>query len=100
MNFSVTPAASTPPEMDRTPAGTSRVTRWDGPKAWVGVNTIELPVTLHVPATAGVSCGLGELAAMGAEKVTTISAAPSTPVACLAGVIERTCSGPLGKWAA
>ena len=59
------------------------------------MNTIELPSTLHVPGTLGVSTGRGEAAASGALKLTTIGPAPSTPLAWLTGLIDIMCSGPL-----
>ena len=63
------------------------------------MKTIESPATPQLPETAGFSTGAGEFGATGAENVTVIGRAPSTPVVLLAGLIVVTCIGPVAAGA-
>ena len=67
---------------------------WNQPTA--GVNTAESPSTCQWPAIEGDSCGIGVLAASGAENCTRIGAAPLTPLAPEPGVTDSTSSGTAG----
>jgi len=56
-------------------------------------STVAGPLRCQLPGTAGVTVGIGELAASGSEKVTVIGAVPLTPVAWAEGEIDTTLTG-------
>ena len=82
-NLSTTCAASSPPLLDRTPEGPAGIdtrTRVCSVKPWAGTNWTVVGLTrCQLPPIAGVSVGIGESAASGAEKTTWTGAAPLTP---------------------
>ena len=76
---SVTGREQRPLVADRIPAGPPgirTVTRLDGANAVVGVKTMELPCALQLPGHAGLEQRIRRVGSTGAEKLTTIGAAP------------------------
>lgn len=67
-----------------------------GMNACFGVKTRSVPRRFHVPATAGETFGIVELAASGVENDTVICESGATPTAPDAGVIDTTDSGATG----
>ncbi len=92
--------ASKAPAAERTPvepAGTRSVTSVAGRNGVAGVNTMAPPPTAcHVPATAGLKAGSGDVGARAAEKTTRTGSAPVTGSALLSGEIDSTRSGAVG----
>ena len=77
--------------------------KWlEGGSGMAGVNTSAWPADRQLPATDGLSAGIGELAASGAERVIWIGALPLTCPSPAFGVTETTCraaaapGGPAG----
>ncbi len=95
--------ASSPPAAVRTPswpAGTCTVTWLAGLTGAAGRKVSAGPACCQLPGTAGLSVGIGEPAASGAENVMTTGLPPSTPRAPEAGEIAVTRSGVLVAWPA
>src|SRR5580692_2887720 len=95
VKVSVTAVPSLPPALEATPelpAGIVNVTLVCCQNPAVGTNVAVSPLTLQLPATFGLSVGIGELGLSGLENTTLIAAPPLTSVAPSAGVTEPTCS--------
>jgi hypothetical protein len=76
------------------PAGTVTLIRVNGLNGMFGVNTAASPDRCQLPPTLGVTLGIGDPAASGAENVTRIGSLPSACLLPGAGVTDITRNGP------
>ena len=100
LNLSFTVLPSSAPWAVRTPSAppgivTRTCVSWSKPRLGTNVSVL-VPAPCQLPATAGLTVGIGEFGASGAENWIVISVVPLTPVALLAGVSEISSSGPAG----